>query len=202
MRFCPYPSLIRKMRTYLLLVGQLGPRHRSQMQTQPQMQVQFMTNTPPQNFNTKTKKEKRKIKVPARRKYNVRLIAQQVKAASTSTETLTVPIPTVAITAMPAAPTPTVATIATQTMPMISVMETIPITMHSIAKKKFETTPTEKSLLDLNPSIPPPVEDVPNVPVFKVREDTPWPNTEPIDTNLFEARADWAIPPFDLYDFL
>ena len=60
---------------------------------------------------------------------------------------------------MPAAPTPTVATTATQTMPMVSVAETIPITMHSLAKKKFETTPTEKPLLDLNPSVPPPLEE-------------------------------------------
>ena len=124
----------------------------------------------------------------------MRLIAQPVKAAPTSNETLTVPIATAGITGMPAAPTPTVATTASQTMPMISVVETIPITMHSLAKKS-ETTPIEKPLLDLNPSIPSPVDDVPNVPVFKVREDTPWPNTEPIDTNLFEARADWPIPP-------
>ena len=38
-------------------------------------------------------------------------------------------------------------------------------------------------------------EAIPNAPTFQVREDTPWPNTKPASINLFEARADWPIPP-------
>ena len=38
-------------------------------------------------------------------------------------------------------------------------------------------------------------EAIPIVSTFQVGEDTPWPNTMPASTNLFKARADWAIPP-------
>ena len=32
-------------------------------------------------------------------------------------------------------------------------------------------------------------------PTIQVREDTPWPNTIPASTSLFEARAGWPVPP-------
>ena len=35
-KFCPYPSLIQKMKTYLELEGKLGPKSRPQPQTQLQ----------------------------------------------------------------------------------------------------------------------------------------------------------------------
>ena len=38
-------------------------------------------------------------------------------------------------------------------------------------------------------------EAVPSATTSQVREDTPCPNTMPVSTNLFEARADWPIPP-------
>ena len=41
-------------------------------------------------------------------------------------------------------------------------------------------------------------EAVSNVSTFQVREDTPWPNTIPAYKNLFEARADWPIPPMQM----
>ena len=28
-------------------------------------------------------------------------------------------------------------------------------------------------------------------------EDTPWPNTMPVSTNLFDARASWSVPPVE-----
>ena len=34
-RFCPYSTLIKKMRTYLHLEGKLGPKHRPQTQCNP-----------------------------------------------------------------------------------------------------------------------------------------------------------------------
>ena len=59
--------------------------------------------------------------------------------------------------------------------------------------------PTERSMAAENPSIhnsnPPQLEDVPNAPTFQVREDIPWPYTEPAPINLFEARAGWLILP-------
>ena len=38
-------------------------------------------------------------------------------------------------------------------------------------------------------------EAAPAVTTLQTREDTPWPNTVPVSTNLFEARASWPIPP-------
>ena len=38
-------------------------------------------------------------------------------------------------------------------------------------------------------------EAAPAVTTLQTREDTPWPNTMPASTNLFEARASWPIPP-------
>ena len=51
-RLYPYPSLIRKMKTYLELEGKLGPKHRPQ----PQTQSQLLTSTPSKNNNSLTKK--------------------------------------------------------------------------------------------------------------------------------------------------
>ena len=59
--------------------------------------------------------------------------------------------------------------------------------------------PTGRPQVEENPFAPncsPPQPDViPNAPTFQVREDTLWPKTVPASTNLFNARADWPIPP-------
>ena len=77
----------------------------------------------------------------------------------------------------------------------------IPVMVYNLAKGKFDGVPypTEKPQAEEIPSDhnsnPPPLEAIPNVPTFQVREDTPWPNTKSASMNLFEARADWPIPP-------
>ena len=38
-------------------------------------------------------------------------------------------------------------------------------------------------------------EATPAVTTCQVREETPWPNTMSASTNLFEARANWPLPP-------
>ena len=115
-----------------------------------------------------------------KRKYKVRVIAQ--------------PIPT---TPTPSTPvnwttdTSTVATVSTQ-MPMVkSAAMSIPVTVYNLAKGKFSeiSYPIGRPQTERNPSIqnsnPPPLEDIPNVPV---REATPWPSTGSAPENLFEAK--------------
>ena len=70
-RLCPYPSLIRKMRTYLELEGNLGPKPRSQTKTQSQQS----TSAPSQSNNPLTRKtprpkmadKKRRTRAPVKR---------------------------------------------------------------------------------------------------------------------------------------
>ena len=71
-RLCPYPSLIRKMKMYLELKGNLGPRPRPQSQSQSQPS----SSTHPQNINPMTRKalgpkknDKRRKTVLAKRRY-------------------------------------------------------------------------------------------------------------------------------------
>ena len=73
--------------------------------------------------------------------------------------------------------------------------------MYNLAQGKFEGIPypVGRPQVEENPSAPncnpPQPEAAHNAPTFQVREDTPWHNTMPASTNLFEARADWPIPP-------
>ena len=87
-------------------------------------------------------------------------------------------------------------------MPMAkSAATSIPVTEYNLVKRKFDIVPypTVRPQAEENPSIynsnAPQPETIPNAPTFQVRKDTPWPSTMPASINLFEARADWPIPP-------
>ena len=79
------------------------------------------------------------------------------------------------------------------------------VTVYNLAQGKFEgiSYPIGRPKVEENPSTPhcspaqqrPQPEAIPNAPSFQVREATPWPNTTPASTDLFEAREDWPIPP-------
>ena len=94
-------------------------------------------------------------------------------------------------------------------MPVVkSAATSIPVTVYNLAQGKFEEIlyPTGRPQVEENPSTPccnaPPQRQqpgfVPNASTFQVREDTPWPNTVPVSTNLFEAREGWPIPPIEI----
>ena len=86
-----------------------------------------------------------------------------------------------------------------------SAATSIPVTVYNLAQGKFEGIPypTGRPQVEENPSSPScsmpqqrqQPEAVPNVTTFQVREDTPWHNTMQTSTNLFEARANWPLPP-------
>ena len=102
-RFHLYSTLIKKMRTYLHLQGNLGPKHR------PQTEVQPNTSAPAQPIaNTAQIKEKRKTKIPAKRRYKVRLIAQPVCTTLASAPNTKVTMAPATLTET--APTPMTAT--------------------------------------------------------------------------------------------
>ena len=116
--------------------------------------------------------------------------------------------PTAPVNPVPCAvPTATAATFtATTQMPVVkSAATSIPVTVYNLVQGKFEGIPypTGRPQVEENPSVPScstskqrqQPETTPNVTTFQVREDTPWPNTMPDSTNLFEARANWPIPP-------
>ena len=73
-RLYPYPSLIRKMKTYLELEGKLG--------AQPQLQQHTSTSSsdenpfPQKSIVPKKAEKKKRAKVPAKRRFKVRVIAQ------------------------------------------------------------------------------------------------------------------------------
>ena len=97
-KLCLYPSLIRKMKTYLELEGMLG--------AQPQLQPCTSTFPPDKNSLSwktpvpkKTEKKKR-AKAPVKRRFKVRVIAQPMPSDPTLPMNPT----------LPADPTPTVVT--------------------------------------------------------------------------------------------
>ena len=184
------------MKTYLELEHKLGAKPRPN----PQTQSQPSTSAPPQNKNPMTRKapgpkmneKKGRTRVPAKRRYKVRVIAHPKHIT---------PTPTASVNFTQTVPTPTLATTYTQ-MPVVkSAAISILLMVYNLAKQKFDGVPypIEISQAGENPSIhnstPPQLEAIPNAPTFQVREDTSLPDTVPASTNLFKARADWAIPP-------
>ena len=141
--------------------------------------------------------KKRRTRAPVKRRYKVRLTAHPIP----TTPTLTAPVDSIETV-----PTPTVATstASTQTPVVKLAATTIPVTVYNLAQIKFEGIPhpTGRPRAEENMSAPssnpPQPEGTPNALVFQVREDTPWPNTIPASMNLFEARADWPIPPYTI----
>ena len=75
-RLHPYPSLIRRMKTYLELEGKLGPKPK------PQPQLQPYTSTPSHDRNSSTRKtlvpkkmeKKSRVRSPVKGRYKVRVI--------------------------------------------------------------------------------------------------------------------------------
>ena len=97
--------------------------------------------------------DKRKGIVLAKGGYKVRVLAQ--------------PVP---ITTTPTAPTPTVATASAQTPVVRSTATSIPVMVYKLATGQFAEVPhlTGKTQNDRNASVhsnPPPLKDMPNVPV-------------------------------------
>ena len=117
----------------------------------------------------------------------------------------------------PAEPNPTVVnTKATTQMPVAKSAATaatsIPVTVYNLAQGKFEGIPyfTGKPQEERGPSIPscnnPHERQQPKAAVTATapqnREGTPWPNTMPASTNLFDARASWPNPPTEAPTFV
>ena len=137
-RFCSYPSLIKKMKTYLELKGKLDPKPRPQCQTQSRPS----TSTPSQSNNPLTRKSpgpkwqiRRGEPEHLTKSYRVRVIAHPNP---------TTPTPTTPINLIPTVPTPTVATTSTQ-MPMVkSAATSILVMVYNLAKGKFDGVPTQQ----------------------------------------------------------
>ena len=74
-RLCPYPSLIRKMKTYFELEGKIGPKPRCQPQTHPQQtqprSTQPSTNPMLRKAPGQKASDKRKKTMLTQRKYKV-----------------------------------------------------------------------------------------------------------------------------------
>ena len=125
--------------------------------------------------------DKRRKNVLAKIRCKVRVLAQ--------------PIPT---NPTPTAPTSTVATNSTQTPVIRLPAESILVTVYKLATGIFAEVPypTARPQTKGHPSVqssnPPPLEDIPNVPV---RQSIPWPSTGSASENLFETRKDWPIAP-------
>ena len=135
--------------------------------------------------------KKRRTRALEKGRYKVRVITEPKSTTST---------PTTPVDLTPTVPTPTVATTCTQMPKVKSSVASIPVMVYNLVKGTFDRVPyaTERPQAEENCSIhnfnPPQPEAIPNAQTFQVREDTPWPNTIPVSTNLFKARADWPIP--------
>ena len=178
----PYPSLIQKMKTYLELEGNLGPKPRPQLQTQPQPSTS--SHSPKNNPTTRkvqgSKTNDKRRTVLAKRRYKVRIIAQP---------TPTIPTPT--------APTPTVATTSTQTPVVRSTTASITVMVYNFTKEKFSEVSYPTGNPQENPSISNsnPPHHLKTYPRPQLEKVPLWPNKGSVSQNLFKARKDLPIPP-------
>ena len=185
------------MKTYLELEGNLG--------TQPQQQSCTSTYSPDKNYLPwktpvlKKAEKKKRAKAPVKRMFKVRVIVHSLTMNPN----------------LSANPTPTAVTITTTssqmpvTKPATATSKSIliPVTAYNLAQAKFKVIPypIRKSQEEEDPSTPsgnnaPKVqqsEAIITAAALWTREDTPWPNTIPVSTNLFVERALWPIPPYN-----
>ena len=178
-------------------VHRIGGQAWSQTQAPTPNPIKPCTSTPPKNNNPLTRKapgpkmngKYRRTRVPAKRRYKVRLTAQ--------------PLPTTPTTSVPVNPIPT-PTAAMSNASTKNIHSKIGSHIHpgdgvQLGTGKIQRNSLTSRKVTKNPSAsscnPPQLEATPRAPTFHVRVDTPWPNTMPTSMNLFEARADWPIPP-------
>ena len=143
-RLCCYPSLIRKMKTYLEQEGKCG--------NQPHANIYLPDkNSSPRKTPASKKAEKKKrAKAPVKRRFKVRAIAWPKLANPTLPANLT----------FPTGPTPTVVnTMATSTQmlvtrPKTATTKSIPVTVYSLAQGKFKGIPYPASKSQEAPSSP------------------------------------------------
>ena len=188
-RLHPYPSLIRKMLTYLELEGKDGN--------------QLCTSTYPLGKTTSLQKtsvpkratdKKKRTETPIKRKFMVRLVEKSLPVntepevvATTATSTQTSVVKPTATTAK---------------------VNPIPLTVYNLSKTKDQEIPNPTIRMcqegegPFTPSCgnPPMEQQQPKATsaatfaTLQTRDDTPWPNTVLASTNLFVARS-WPISP-------
>ena len=169
----PYPSILRKMWTYLEVEGKSG--------TQPHTSINQLGKTNPLQKTPTLKKaadKKRRTKIPIKRQFKARLIEKS----------LTEPM---VVTTM-AASTPTAVVRPTTTTAKPS---PIPERIYNLVQGKIQEIPKctrrfqeEESPFTWNCNNPPIVQQFKAVIVATstippTRDDTPWPNTIPASTN-------------------
>ena len=121
----PYPSLIRKMKTYLELEGKLG--------NQPCTNV-FLPNTnflPRKTPTPKKTEKKRTAKAPVKRRFKVSMIAQPMPTNPT------LPVNPI----LPAEPTVVTFTVTTQMPVAKSAATSISVTVYNLVQGKFKGIP-------------------------------------------------------------
>ena len=133
-RVHPYPSLIRKMKTYLELEGKLGP----QPQSQPCTSTFFhdKNSLPWKTLVPKKAEKKKRARAPVKRRFKVRVIAHPMPTNPTlpmNPALLAEPYPTV-VNTMATTQTP-VAKSAAMAATSISV------TVYNLVQGKFEWSP-------------------------------------------------------------
>ena len=193
-RLHPYPSLIRKMKTYLELESKLG--------TQPQLCTStylldnnsLLWKTPVPN---KAEKKKR-AKTPIKRRFKVRLIEQSLPLNPTLpiNPTTTAVTTTVTSTQMSAVK-PTATTANPTPIPVIvyNLAQSKIQEIHNPQIRKYQGEEGHFTPNGDNPSEAQQPDATTTVTAPQTRVDTPWPNTMPASINLFVARASWPIPP-------
>ena len=178
------------MRTYLELEGKGNQPHTNVSSPNK--------NSLPRKAPTPKKAEKkRRAKAPAKRRFKVRVIAQPMPANPT--------LPVNPILPAERTPTATTSTATTQMPVSRSAATSIPVTVYNLAQGKFKGIPNPTTGFQEGEGPPTPSfnnpqeqqpEATPTVTTLQTREDTPWPNTMPASTNLFETRTSWPIPPY------
>ena len=193
-RQCPYPSLVRKMQTYLELKDQdasqpLSSSNQAVKHTISSLQKALVPR------KAIDKKQKKRSKMPIRKQLKVRLIEKPTMTPETIATTAT------ATQTLMMKPT------ATSTKWSTAKLTPIPLTVYNAPNTKIQEVPsplTQKpkgrevllipnlnsSLIEQQPTyLQPKASATVTSAIPLTRDDTPWSNSVPASTNLFVARS-------------
>ena len=174
------------MKTYLKLEGKPGTQLCTSTYLLDKNPLLWKTPVP-----NKAEKKKR-AKAPIKRRFKVRLIEQSLPINPTPTVVTTTAASTQMLAVKPTATTanPTPLPVTIYNLAQSRIQE---IPNPSIRKFKGEEGPSTHNSDNPSKVLHPKATTTATAP--QTREDIPWPNTMPVFTNLFVARASWPIPP-------
>ena len=197
-RLQPYPSLVRRMQTYLELKGQNASQSCPSSNQAVRPTLLWKTPVPKKAIDRRQKKRSR---MPIRKQFKVRLVEKPLSHNRK---------PEATATTATATQTPMMKPTATSIKGPNAKLTPIPLAVYNMPSAKMQEVPRSSMQRPQGGEVPlipnlnnPPMKQQPKPlqpkapatasdAIPPTRDDTPWPNTVPASTNLFVGQS-WLI---------